>query len=268
MDLTARVEQIAQAFSGTLGVAAINLTTGEELRYQADLSFYPASTVKLPVLYEVFRGALYGRWRLEDPLTLTPDNIVSGSGVLLDLTPGLKLSVRDVATLMIVVSDNTATNMLLDLCPPERVNRSMGELGIHDVKIYRKIGMNLDTPLGEATPAGMAKLMALIAQRQVLTPYACSQMLDILQRQKYKELTERFIPETDAEDEEPAVRIASKSGWVRGVRNDVALIWAPRSTYVLSMFSKDCRDRRYYHDNEGSIALARVSQAVYEAWGR
>lgn len=268
MDLRARVEQIAQAFSGTLGVAALNLTTGEELRYQADRSFYPASTVKLPILYEVFRGALYGRWRLEDPLILTPNNMVEGSGVLQDLSPGLRLSVRDAATLMITVSDNTATNMLLDLCPPERINQSMAELGIDGVKIYRKIGLHLDIPLGEATPLGMAKLMSLIAQRQVLTPYACSQMLDILERQQYKELTERYIPETDAEDDAPLVRIASKSGWNRGVRNDVAAIWAPRSTYVLSMFSNDCKDRRFYPDNEGSIALARISEAVFAAWGR
>lgn len=268
MDLASRVESIGSSFSGTMGVAAINLTTGQEFRHQADLSFYPASTIKLPVLFEVFRGALEGRWRLDDPLTLTPQNIVEGSGVLLDLTPGLTLSVRDMATLMIVVSDNTATNVLLDLCPPEVVNRSMAELGIEGVRINRKIGMELDRPLGEATPAGMARLMALIAEHQVLTPHACTEMLDILKRQKHKELTNRFIPETDAEDDQPPVRIASKSGWVRGVRNDVALIWAPRSTYVLSMFSRDCADRRFYHDNEGSIALARVSQAVYEAWGR
>jgi len=268
VDLRARVAQIDRAFSGTLGVAALNLTTGEEFRYQADLRFYPASTIKLPVLYAIFKGALEGRWRLEDPLTLTPENMVEGSGVLKDLTPGLTLSVRDAATLMIIISDNTATNMLLDLCPPAEVNQALADLGIQDVRIYHKIGMAVDTPMGEATPAGMARLMALIATGQVLTPGACNEMLDILKRQQYKELTNRFIPETDAEDGEPLVRIASKSGWVRGVRNDVAVIWTPRSTYVLSMFSRDCRDRRFYHDNEGSIALARVSEAVYQAWGR
>lgn len=268
MSLADRIAAIDQAFSGTIGVTAINLTSGERLDFNGTATFPPASTVKLPVLYEVFRGAREGRWSLDDQLTLTADNIVEGSGVLLDLSPGLQMCVRDVATLMIVVSDNTATNMLVDLVTVEAVNRSLRELGIEDVRVNRKIGMNMEKPLGEATPAGMARLMQLIARYEVLTPQDCMGMIDILKRQKHKELTNRYIPETDDEEDTPAVRIASKSGWIRGTRNDVALIWAPRATYVLSMFSKGCKDRRFYHDNEAAVALARISQAVYEAWGK
>jgi beta-lactamase class A len=268
MTLAERIAAIDQAFSGTIGVTAINLTSGERLDYNATESFPPASTIKLPVLYETFKGVAEGRWRLEDKLTLDVPNIVEGSGVLADLTPGLQLTVKDVAMLMVVVSDNTATNMLVDLVSIDAVNRSLQELGVTGVKMNRKIGINLDKPLGEATPAGMARLMQLIAQHEVLRPQECIGMIDILKRQQHKELTNRFIPETDDEDDNPAVRIASKSGWVRGVRNDVALIWAPRSTYVLAMFSKNCKDRRFYHDNEAAVALARVSQAVYETWGK
>ncbi|HWI62750.1 MAG TPA: serine hydrolase [Symbiobacteriaceae bacterium] len=268
MNLADRIAAIDREFSGTMGVTAINLTNGDRVDYEGTASFPPASTVKLPVLYEVFRGAREGRWSLDDLLTLGSDNIVEGSGVLLDLTPGLRLSIRDVATLMIVVSDNTATNMLVDLVTIDGVNRSLQELGIEGVRVNRKIGMHMEMPLGEATPAGMAELMRLIARHEVLTPQDCLNMIDILKRQKHKELTNRYIPETDDEDDAPPVRIASKSGWIRGTRNDVALIWAPRATYVLSMFSKGCKDRRFYHDNEAALALARVSQAVYEEWGK
>jgi beta-lactamase class A len=267
MDLASRVAAIDQAFSGTLGIAAVNLTTGERFDYQGGFSFYPASTIKLPLLYEIFKGASLGRWDLSDKLTLTAANMVDGSGVLSDLTAGIELSIRDVATLMIVVSDNTATNMLVDLCGTTALNESMRELEVLGVRMNRKIGIHLEVPLGEATPAGMARLMELIARHEVINPQACLELVDILKRQKHKELTNRYLPETDSEDDTPAVQIASKSGWVRGVRNDVALIWAPAATYVLSMFSKDCKDRRFYHDNEGSLTLAKVSQAVYEAWG-
>lgn len=267
MELSARIAGLASAFSGTLGVTAINLVTGERLEHNARESFYPASTIKLPLLYEIWRGAVDGDWSLDDPLTLTAAHKVEGSGVLLDLSDGLQLSIRDTAVLMIVISDNTATNLLLDVCGVDAVNRSLARIGVDGVRLNRKIGINLGVPLGEATPAGMAGLMELIATHRVLTPAACMEMIDILKRQKYKENTNRFIPETDAEEGEPAVRIASKGGWVRGVRNDVALIWAPRANYVLSMFSHDCLDRRYYHDNEGSVTLARVSEAVYQAWG-
>lgn len=268
MTLLEQIAAIDEEFSGTLGVCAINLSTGERVEHSAEISFYPASTIKLPLLYEVFRGAIEGRWSLDDRLTLGTPNIVEGSGVLLDLTPGLELSVRDTATLMIVVSDNTATNMLVDLVSTDAVNKSMLVLGLDGIRMNRKIGINTETPLGAVTPKGMARLMELVATHQVLTPQACTDMIDILKRQKYKELTNRYIPETDAEDDTPAVRIASKSGWIRGVRNDVALIWAPRASFVLSMFSRDCKDRRFYHDNEGSLALAHVAQAVNEAWGR
>jgi beta-lactamase class A len=267
MTLTNRIESLAQTFTGMLGVSAINLTTHERFDYNAQQSFYPASTIKLPLLVETLRGVVEGRWQLDDPLILTAENVVSGSGVLCDLTPGLTLSVRDIATLMITVSDNTATNMLVDLCTTAALNQTMLEFGIQGVRMNRKIGFNVDEiALGEATPIGMARLMELIATRAILTPDACDLMLDMLTRQKYKELTNRFIAETDAEEGEPAVRIASKSGWIRGVRNDVALVWAPKATYVLSMYSQDCQDRRFYVDNEGALLLARVSQAVYEGW--
>lgn len=268
MTLASRIAEIDRTFSGTLGVAAVNLSAGERVDYQSAAAFPPASTIKLPVLYEVFRGACEGRWRLDHRMTLTAANRVEGSGVLLDLKEGLQLSVWETATLMIVVSDNTATNMLIDLCGIEAVNRSMLELGLSGIQLNRKIGMMMDKPLGSATPADMAALMQQIAEKRVLDPRACTDMLDIMSRQKYKEFTDRYIPETDSEEGNPTVRIASKGGWVRGVRNDVAVVWAPRASYVLSMFSKDCRDRRYWPDNEGALTLARVSQAVYEAWGK
>jgi hypothetical protein len=173
MTLTHRIESLAQTFTGLLGVTAINLTTHERFDYNAQQSFYPASTIKLPLLVETLRGVVEGRWQLDDPLILTAENVVSGSGVLCDLTPGLTLSIRDIATLMITVSDNTATNMLVDLCTTAALNQTMLEFGIQGVRMNRKIGLNVDQiALGEATPLGMARLMELIATRAILTPDA------------------------------------------------------------------------------------------------
>jgi beta-lactamase class A len=262
------IAAIAGPFSGRLGITALNLTTSERYEHNAEESFYPASTCKLPILYEVFHGALQGRWNLSDTKGLTPADRVEGSGVLQHLTPGLMLTLRDLAMLMIIISDNVASNILLDLCTPDAVNRAMQDLAIEGVRVNRKIGVDLQIPMGEATPRGMARLMALIAEEKVLNAQSCAEMISILQRQQFKELTSRYIPETDAEDDQPLVRIASKNGWVRGVRNDVALIFTPQASYVLSLFSGDCRDRRFYSDNEGMLTLARISQVFYEAWGR
>ncbi len=102
MSWTQAVEGLAAEFSGTLGLWAKSLDTGEVLAYGSEESFPPASTMKVPVLYEVFRQAGEGRFSLTDPLLLKADDVVGGSGILKDLTPGLTLPVRDLATLMIV----------------------------------------------------------------------------------------------------------------------------------------------------------------------
>lgn len=262
-----RVAALDQTFSGTLGVAARNLDTGEVFRYRADESFLPASTIKLPVLYEVLKQAQSGRFSLQDSRALQAHNMVEG-GVLADLTPGLSLSLRDLAVLMITVSDNAATNELIELVTPEAVTRSMQELGLGGIVLNRKIGIGLDRPLGNATPGDLCRLLELIAEEQVLTPEDCRSIITIMKKQKYKDWIVRYLENWDDEPDEPSIEVASKSGWIRGVRNDVGIVWAPRATYVLAMYSKDCADRRFHIDNEGSLLLARVSQAIYEEWGK
>jgi beta-lactamase class A len=262
-----RIAEIDAAFSGIVGLAARNLDTGQVLRYRADETFLPASTVKLPVLYEVLRQAREGRFRLEQPLQLQRHNMVEG-GVLADLTPGLALSVRDMAVLMITVSDNSATNELVELVTPEAVTRSMAELGLTGITLNRRIGIGAETPLGIAVPGDYCRLLELIHEEQVLTPADCRIMIDILKRQKYKELTVRYFEEWDDEPEEPVIEVGCKSGWVRGMRHEVAIVWAPRATYVFAVFTKECRDRRYHIDNEANLAVARISRALFDEWGR
>lgn len=267
MQLFDRVAAIDRSFSGTVGASARNLDTGQVLRYRADESFYPASTIKLPVLYEVLRQAREGLFSLTDPLTLKRRNRVEG-GVLADLTTGLTLSIFDMATLMITVSDNAAANELIELVTPESVTLSMQRLGLDGIALNRKIGIGTDRPLGEATPGDFCRLMELIAQEQVLTPEDCRTILTVMKKQKFKELTVRYLDDWDDEPDEPVLEAATKSGWVRGVRNDVGVVWAPRATYAIAMFSKDCSDQRYHPENEANLALAHISRAIYDEWGR
>src|SRR5829696_2692190 len=109
------IERELAAFAGTGGVAAKNLGTGEEIRVNADEETGTASTIKVPILIEVMRQVEAGKVDLETKIADSPETRTPGSGILRDLSPGNPLSVRDVAVLMIVVSDNTATNMLMDL---------------------------------------------------------------------------------------------------------------------------------------------------------
>ena len=130
-----RLESIQSRFSGRFGLAARNLTTGEEFLLDHDQVFPTASSIKTAILYEVFRQAEEGTFGLDDRVELKSSDIVRGSGVLRDIAPGLQPTVHDLAMLMIIVSDNTATNMLIDLVGgPDPVNASMAAIGLdqHD----------------------------------------------------------------------------------------------------------------------------------------
>jgi beta-lactamase class A len=273
MQLSEQISALAGAFSGKLGVAAKNLTTGETFAYQADEPFHPASTIKLPVLAALWQEIEGGRVTLEESLPLDASLCFPDGGVMDGFTPGFAYPVRDLAHLMITISDNTATNLLIKRLGFETVNRLMAGCGMAGTRLGRYIavpGQDPSLPPNQTTPADMARLLELLATDRLVTPRACQEMLKTMLQQKYHFLTTRYIDEWDEElpPEKTTVRVASKSGWFRTVRNDVAVIWAPRATYVLAMFSKDCKDDSYKLENEAAILLPKVSRAIYYAWGK
>jgi len=266
------ITRLAGRFSGVLGVWAESLTTGETISWNAHEVFPSASAIKLPILYEVYRQADAGRFHLTDRLTVRAEDVVPGSGVLKDLTPGLALPVRDLATLMIVVSDNTAANVLVDLVGLDAVNRSLEALGLRGTRLEHKFFRGTEgAAQNRSTPADLGRLMRVIATREVLSPQACDEMLAILGRQHHTDHITRRIPEFDAFVEagrEPAVRVACKSGAVRGTRNEVGLVETRGARYVIAMMSRGCTDRRFHPDNEGALLLADVSAVIYAHFTR
>ena len=261
------IERLASQFSGVLGVWCHSLTTRETIEWNAQDVFPSASSIKLPILYEVYRQAVEGRYRLTDTHSVQNTDVVGGSGILKDLTPGIALSIQDLAMLMIVVSDNTASNLLIDLVGIDAVNRSMKGLGLRATVLEHKFfHAPPDAPPSRSSPADLGHLMTQIAEHALLTREACEEILGILRRQHYTEYTTRRIAEYDGYLEPgipPAVRVASKSGSIRGTRNDVALVEGRGCRYVISMMSRDCKDRRFYVDNEAAVLLADVSGLIY-----
>src|SRR5574337_502763 len=180
------IQRLAAQFSGVLGVWSQSLVGGETIEWNAEDGFPSASSIKLPILYEVYRQAGDKRFHLTDTRTVEATDVVPGSGILKDLTPGVTLSIRDLATLMIVVSDNTAANLLIDLVGTEAVNRSMKTLELRATVLGHKF---FRAPAGAApnssTPADLGRLLVQIARHRVLTPAACEEMLQILRQQHY-----------------------------------------------------------------------------------
>jgi beta-lactamase class A len=267
MSIYAEVEALSRKFSGKLGLWAHSLDTGETIAVHADEPFPSASTIKLPLLYELYRQAGEGQFQLTDPLTVTADDIVPGSGVLKDLGEAVALTVRQMAVLMIVLSDNTATNILAGLVGKENVDASMAALGLTDTHLYNKLfKAPPGAPFNCTSPADLGHLMLKIAEAQVLTPAACADMLEILGRQHFTEGITRRVPDFDGFVEagkEPLATVASKSGAIRGTRNDVGFVRARGKRYVISMMTRDCKDLRFYPDNEGLLFLADISALIY-----
>jgi beta-lactamase class A len=265
-DIVESIRRRASGFSGTLGVWARPLAGGQTVEWNAHDVFPSASTIKLPVLYEVFKQAGEGRIRLGDRLTVRADDVVPGSGILKDLTPGIELSVRDLAVLMIVVSDNTAANLLIDLVGGDRVNRTLRALELCDTVLEHKFfRAPPGAPINRTSPADLGRLMLLIATHAVLSPEACEEMLAILRRQHHTDQITRRLADFDGFLEQgtaPLVRVASKSGAIRGTRNDVALVERGDLGYVIAMMSRDCTDRRFYVDNEAAMLLADVTTLI------
>ncbi|HEX5992309.1 MAG TPA: serine hydrolase, partial [Thermomicrobiales bacterium] len=140
----AQVERALDAIvanaGGEVALAAMNLTTGEEVARNADRSMPTASVFKLPLLVEVFRQAATGALDLEDRVTLRAEDVVMGSGILRDFGPGLQPTLGDLAMMMVIVSDNSATNLLLDrVGGPRQVNATMRDLGLSSIVVHRRI---------------------------------------------------------------------------------------------------------------------------------
>jgi len=285
--MIARFEELAHGFDGVLGVAAKRLDTGEELAYHADELFPTASTFKTVLLYVLFQEADAGRIDLAQRITLDPEQRVPGSGVLQDLDPGAALTIKDIATLMITVSDNMATDLIYDLLGRQRVAQAVRELGmrqtslpldtweilagLHDLDpadpaltydtLKGRLASRLapldcratrETPDNNiTTPRDMVRLYEAIERGDGLTRTARNAVIDILKRQKFRERLPALLPF--------GVQVAHKTGSIRGVRNDAGLVYAGDTVYAVALFTKRARD-----GYAATQLLARASLAVYE----
>lgn len=281
-----RINEIIGTVDGVIGVAARALEGGAELMINATEVFPTASTIKVPVLYELYRQVEAGQVDLKQRIPLKAEHRVNGSGVLQDLDFDLNVTVRDLAVLMTVVSDNTATDMLFDLLGRERVHQTMRELGLEQTNVaitlrqmmYYLAGYDINDPTktyevvrqrligarsedkGPAqaetnndlsSPLDMVHLLTLIANAQTLSRESCDDMIDIMARQKYNEIIPLYLPY--------GTRVAHKTGWIVTVRADVGIVYAPKRPYTVALMAKQVVD-----EIETPRKMARISEVIYQ----
>ena len=256
--LEQQIQQTTQALDGVAGVALKDLTSGNEILVLPDEVFPTASSIKVAVLAELYRQAQQGKIKLTDLYVVDRKDIVPDSDVLAGLTPGVtRLTLRDLATIMVAVSDNSATNVLIDRLGMENVNSLLDSLGLKHTRLRRKMMDLAAAKEGRenvATPREMMLLLEALYQGKALNKELTADFFDVLSTHK-----ESWIPV----DLPPEVRIANKPGSLEGVRNDAGVIFVTNRPYILCVMSSYLRDER-----DGEAAISKISLDVFRTMDR
>ena len=293
MKLMKDIRRIAGNLEGTMGMAIKHLETGEQVLINEDVVFPTGSVFKIYVLAELFKQVKEGKINLNDKIKTSQRSKIAGSGILKELDSELVLTVKDLAMLMITISDNTATDLLLNSVGIQNVNATIREVGLVDTTVILStrelvgselVGLNhipaekydfdliqnrisrrqfdqnsrslQDTNNNVSTPWETLVLLEKIAKGTILDRESCDQMLSILKRCQHNNSIPLLLPLKEVE-------IAHKTGNLPGIRADVGIVYMleKQSRYILSAFVKKMPIGK---EAEGELAIARVSKLVYD----
>jgi beta-lactamase class A len=263
--MEAKLQFAIAAFPGKVNLYAKNLDTGKTYGLRQDERVRTASTIKLPIMAAVFSAVAQGKVKWDETLELREQDKVSGTGILREMSHGQKLPLRDLVHLMIVVSDNTATNLILDRLTPDFVNAEIGKLGLAKTRVLRKILANGPPAgysreglleefrpfgLGVSTPLEMVTLLEKLERGEVVSPDASREMLAILERQQDKEGIGRHLSGN---------RVASKSGTLDRLRSDAGIVYSIGGRIAIAITADDMRRTDWSPDNAGKILLSQLA---------
>lgn len=265
-------------FPGKVSLYAKNLQTGAAYDLAGEQPVRTASTIKLAIMVECFFEASEGKLKLSEPLKLTADEKVSGSGILQELSPGDELPIRDMIDLMIVLSDNTATNLILNRIGGNAVNARMAALGLEQTRVMRKIlgdrndlkpqpsgiteqgsrEQNKKWGIGRSSPREMVTILEKLYRGELVSKAASDEMLAILKRQRDHNGIGRDLKDVD---------IASKSGALDHLRSDVGMVYSKGGPIAMAITVEDIPEIDYTPDNPGELLIARLSELLIEGLG-
>jgi beta-lactamase class A len=267
MNLEKKFRELDKKLNGKYGIWVEWLDTGETWGLRQDQRFPTASVIKTQIMVALFERAKNDkRFSLDRKVRLRRKDIVEGSGVLRYLKPGVEMRLRDLCMLMIIVSDNTATNMVIDALGVEAINASIRSWGYENTVLNRKLTCDpaicSTVTLADTTPQETGDLLARIARRKMLGTRYDKEMEHILSCQRLDTALPRLLP---WDKEGPVFSIAHKTGSITGARNDVGIVTSPAGRYVISVFTRKLKDTIYNCENEGTKGIAKVSKLTYDA---
>ena len=268
--LDRRVRAEVAGFKGNVYLYAKNLDTGAVYDLGGDEPVRTASTIKVAVMVEAFARVAEGKAQWSDELVLGKEARYAGSGVLQDLTDGLRLTLRDAVTLMMTVSDNTATNMVLDRLSTDAVNARMESLGLKQTRIMRRVGgggvskegqteAGKRFGLGRTTPRELATLLERLERGEVVSPAVSKEMIDLLKREQTTDGIWRNLWR---------VPKATKSGALDALRSNVGVIYHPRGRIALAVTCDDMPEPEWTPDNPALLLMSRLSEIIIDGLGK
>lgn len=263
-ELDRQVRDTIAPFKGKVSLFAKNLDTGETYALNADERVRTASTIKIAVMIEAFARVEEGKAKWTDELVLTKEKKVSGSGILNELSDGLRLSLRDGVTLMMTMSDNTATNLVLDVLTTDAVNARMESLGFKQIKILRKVGSGGDSQagkdpenkkfgLGFATPREMVLVMEKLERGDLVSKAASKEMIDLMKREQARYAIGRSLWD---------LPMASKYGALDRLRSAVGIIYSKKGRVAMAISCDDMPEIKWSVDNPAYLLMSKLSEIL------
>jgi beta-lactamase class A len=266
--LEAVLAPLAKAHQGKVAIAVKNLNTGETYTLNADVPMPTASLCKFPVLIEVYQQVAEGKVKLADPIKVRKEDLVPGSGVLKYLfDPETTITLHDAVRLMIGVSDNTATNLVLDKIGIGATAKRMEALGYPNTKIHSK-SFRGDTSvfpersrkfgLGSTTAADMVSLLEKCHRGEIVSPEASKEIIATLRLAQDTERMTRYLVDTKG------VSFAHKPGAVDNAKTDAGIMFFKEGPVALCILTSNNKDTGYAIDNAGNVFIGKVTKAVYD----
>ena len=254
--LVKQLDGIAGTLKGVIGYRIVDLTSGEQVTARLEKEPFPtASTIKLAILYEMFKQAEAGTLALDTPAPLNRAQVVGGSGVLQFLNAPV-LSLRDQAALMIILSDNTATNVVIAAVGMDKVNARMSTLGLADIKLRRKMMDSAAVKRGDeniASPGSLSRIAELVWKGEGLKPESRDAARKILHE----------VPGQIRNAVPSSVPVASKTGTLDGVRAEAAVVELAGRPYALAVMTTYLAN-----DPDGEKAIYDVAAAAFSYFER
>jgi beta-lactamase class A len=264
-----RIRDLTARFSGRVSIYAKNLKTGATYDLGGANRVNTASTIKLPILVGVFAAVAEGKAHWTDTSELTKESKVGGSGVLQEMSDGTKIPLRDLIRYMMLLSDNTATNLVLDHVTSDQVNETLEKLGVKETRSLRKIlkgsapdgvskaardPANAKFGIGVATPREMVMLLERLYKGELVSKEASAEMLDIMKKQMWRDGIPRDF----------SVDVADKPGALDHLRSDVGIVFAKSAPVAIAISCEDIPKVDWSPDNPGYLFIAEASKILVE----